>query len=422
MKKFTADRQPSPAVCRRGVMAAILLAGTLATQVADAEVGLTVGVEAAGEAPLTAVVTASAASDDAIVSYEWGLLPTENRCRQKSCEIDIPIASCRRVGAEVTTVLGETASDANQLCARGPNGSPPRVEIDVTNLVATARATRGSSRVVITRMWVDDRPPVDGGEPLTIADDGACHAVDALAVDDEGRVGFERRTVCTGPDAPRAWIGFDSLCPPLGGTQTICNEIDHPLGLGVKTSTNSEMDVDDCVTMPAPDMLTRHVLVGEDDNGRRIFAGAFACGAPAGGPPRLFFAEVPEAATPGRTGRSLTVRPSLYGGSPPFDITVRSPGILTTVAGENSSDPRIEIRRLPVVGAEEVVDFPISVSIVDADGLRAEAEGIIQVAGEMVVVVPPGTASSASGCTTAPPPMTPWLCLIALGVFVRRRK
>jgi hypothetical protein len=398
-------------------MAAVFLAGAFATQVAEGEVAVTIGVDTGPVAPLAATVTASASSDEPIIAYDWGLLPSATRCRQRTCELEIPIASCRNVHVEATTTLGERGVAEEQVCAGDDEGQPPRVRIavrDGAQLEVEPVAMFGSDRVALVRLWVDDREPVDDGKGMIVP-------VDALVVDTVGRVGFDSRTLCTGKDAPIAWFGYDAICPTLGATQTICNEVTSEVSARVSTSSISDFDVNTCVTKPAPTELVRELLVSEDHAGRRTYAGAFRCGAPADGPLRLLFAALPDGES-GVSGASLTVRLLLYGGRPPFDITASMDGAFVRVEDESTAQPRLRISSLPLVPADETHEYELRMSIADANGLTASAVTTVTVRGQLVVGPGP-VAESGAACTTASPAaMSPWLCVIALGVFARRRR
>lgn len=399
------DRQAFVPGCRAGVMATVLL--TAFAQSATAQVGI--GVEVTQRAPSPIVVTATVGGDEPVVAYDWSTLPTVERCRAASCTYDEPLSACRSVRAEVTTLRGDVASAERFACVDDERGAPPRARIELA-ASADGRQVRvvgvaGDEPVAWSRLWIDSESAITDDTWTTLPEDDGCHAVDAVVADRSGRIGVTRKQICAN-DAPRAWVGVDRLCPPIGTPQTFCVEVDHPLGLDVETSSTSDVAIG-CATPNAPGGLAREVFAGVDERGARVFASVLRCGA--GASPRLFFASLPEGRG-GASGAELTLEPELYGGTPPFEVELEGVELLRVRDADTS--PKLDVR-LPTV-AEAIV--AVRIVLEDAEGLTAEATTNVSVSSSGVTPV-----SEGAGCRAAPGEAGGAWLLLALLVLVRRR-
>lgn len=419
-------------VCRPWPQLAwVALAGALATSPASAEEALEIVLaQTSTLAPTVVVATASTASVEPFVAYRWGPFGEHPRCRHDRCEVDVPVAMCRSVSVEATTLLGATVTATRSFCADAPSGRPPSASIGVVRaagqITATPTVETHGARIIRLWMWVDDRQ-VDPTEPATIAVDGGCHVVDLVAVDAEGRLGLDHRSLCTGADAPRVWLGSsEGLCPSVGVSHEVCSEVDHPLGFAV-ISDEGPVPANGCSDpLPAPQGVERRVMRVRDDSGALSYGSIVHCGAPASGAPVLFFADAPRTAD-ATVEQALEVDVQLFGGEAPFNVEAQlGPDHRgrTQPAGATIGQSSAKVRVAEVANGPEQRQLVITIR--DARGLQATAEVTVQVAG--VTAAPParGFSSNAqsAGCLVAarPDPMLPALILFAaFGLWRRRR-
>lgn len=392
-------------------MAAFLVCSALLAQPARGEVEVEIASSVTIGMPAEVVLTASVSEDETIIAYDWASLPTVERCRTRMCRLQSELAACRRVETEVTSLRGDVGVASAQVCIPDVGGEAPRAEIVVelegTKTRVRARADAGADDVLFARLWVDAMGPFDDGRAVELDVANDCHVVDVLVADVVGRVGFATRRFCT-DEAPRAWIGLDALCPRIDSNQRLCVEIEHPLGLEVSTSSTTDLDAD-CNRRRAPGALERHVFIGEDERGQRVFASAFGCGS--GGDGRLMFVEPPPPANAGY-GERFRVEPKVFGGRAPFSATATGFDVaLATSVGE------VDLIAPASYDADGVVEG--SVTLRDAEGRTATFDVTVRLDGDPIPVL----SESASGCTsTRGSPTGVYVVLVGLLALARRRR
>jgi MYXO-CTERM domain-containing protein len=340
------------------------------------------------------------------------------------------VASCRRIAVEVTTVLGDTAGSTSTLCVPDEEGSPPGVGLRVDDTPGEPvrvglEIAQGSDSIVGKRLWIDDQE-LDGSSTVALERDEGCHAVDAMVYDAQGRIGLAQKTICTGVDGPRLWLGADpGACLPLGERFSLCAEAHHPLGLTMEVSAGN-VPMDDCEQDEAvPNSFGRRLMRVTDAAGIEATASVFVCGAPKTGAPRLLFAALPDAVQ-GKQGISVQIPALISGGEPPFhySATLRSNlrGRTTPVEVQAGSDPRAPVIRVeqPAEGTGQ-----LELTVSDAAGLSASAKAVLTVGPS-----PPAngysSADSSSGCSTVEGAPSGggsmWLMFLAVGLHYAARR
>ncbi len=393
-------------------MAAFIALGALAAQPAEGQVGLQLEVEVTGRAPAQVEVGTSVDATETVIAYDWRTLPTPEPCRTETCTYDSELVGCRWIEAQVTTLRGDVERANTQACVEDAPDEAPRaelvVEVEGSETRVRGRARDGKIATLFTRMWVDDRGPFDGDDAVVIDVAKDCHVVDVLVADEDGRVSFLSRRFCAA-DAPRAWVGPSAVCPPVGATQSLCADVEHPLGLDVQTSSVSEIDRDDCLTERVRGRLERRVLVVEDTRGMRGYASAFTCGSAPNG--RMMFADDPSPISV-EAGSSATFRTTVYGGTPPF--TVSSDGSRVTVQSQGA-EPAFEIQA-PIFGDRMQT---VGVTLQDAEGRVATFDVQLRLAPGSIIS--PSSDEGASCRTTTGSEAGLFALLAAVLLFVRRR-
>ncbi len=410
-------RQRGSAGCKRLGMAVVLLAGALFATTASAQVELVPSLESP-DAPAVFTVTASTPPDEPILAYEWSGLGMAPRCRAQDCTIDLPVASCRRVQVSVTDRFGTVTTVDRQICANESGSRPPRATIGVeigTPMTAVAQVEEGDARVTITHLWIDDVEV--SGTRGELPEDGACHVVDLLVADVEGRIGLDQRIVCRDPDAPRIEVGGDpSFCPPLGETLRACAEVIDPLGRGVTPIEGAALPLDGCGETAASARVERVLVSGAAGSGR-IHGSMIACRAPSIGRPNLLFVRAPSALVVTR-GAARSTEIQIDGGEPPFSVTARLFGSETidvspTVVGESSATLSL---RVPDSG-----DWSrFEVRVTDTRGLEAVGTATVTT----MFADPTGPQSAtAIGCSAFPGEGAAllWILIGAIPLLRRRR-
>jgi MYXO-CTERM domain-containing protein len=419
------DRQLAQVACRPLWMLS-LLAGLWFPALASAQV--TVEIVASAEeaaAPVALTLTASTApEDEPILGYEWRGIAVSPRCRARNCTIDFPVASCRRVEVSVTDRFGELTTTSRQVCAYDGTSRPPEANIDVRAgdpITVSAESVAGADRVVVTRLWIDDREAEGGfGE---LANDGQCHAVELLVADAQGRVGIDQRLVCPDGETPRIVVGADpTFCPQRGGILRACAEVIDPLGEGVDAIGGERVPLDGCAGLPVPSGVDRIVVRGETGGGV-THGSMIACTAPSSGRANLVFAALPALVNVVR-GESKSAVLSIYGGEPPYAIDGSLEGSTTigiSRAGVDDALPAIELR-VPAAGTWDRLELTIT----DARGLTAVATASVSTTSPPPMTMPPPMNSQPQsavgfGCT-ATSGEAGWWMLGLLIVFLRRRR
>ncbi|MBI2378952.1 MAG: hypothetical protein HYV07_33465 [Deltaproteobacteria bacterium] len=182
--------------------------------------------EPAAMAPATIVLTATVGAEVPI-AFDWGVLETAPRCRGARCELRLDSPTCERVKLEISTLEGAPISLEGVVCA----GDAPEAKLELAATEAgidfLASAKPASSPLGSLRLYVDGRLLAEPQGALPR--DGACHAVDVVAIDELGGVGLDRRSVCTG-NGPRVWVGSSQPSPVDGAGRELCVEALDPLG------------------------------------------------------------------------------------------------------------------------------------------------------------------------------------------------
>ncbi|MEQ9495555.1 MAG: hypothetical protein RIT81_01825 [Deltaproteobacteria bacterium] len=406
------NRQVLTDACRWGVMAAFIALGALATQPAEGQVGLELEVEVTGRAPAQVAVGASVDANETVIAYDWRTLPTAQPCRAETCTYDSELLGCRWVEAEVTTLRGDVERANTQACVEDTPDEAPRaelvVEVEGSETRVRGRARDGKVATLFTRMWVDDRGPFDGDAAAVIDVAKDCHVVDVLVADADGRVSFLSRRFCAA-DAPRAWVGPSAVCPPIGATQSLCADVEHPLGLDVETSSVSEIDRDDCTTERVDGRLDRRVFVVRDERGMRGYASAFMCGSAPNG--RMMFADDPSPVS-AEAGSFVTFRTTVYGGTPPFSVSSDGPRVTVQSQG---AEPTFELEA-PIFGDRMQT---VEVTLQDAEGRVATFDVQLRLAPGSIIS--PSSDEGASCRTTTGSEVGLFALLGAVLLFLRRR-
>ncbi|MCK6552710.1 hypothetical protein L6R52_43205 [Myxococcota bacterium] len=378
----------------------------------------------AARAPATLVLTASVSTGDAVVAYDWGLLPAAPRCRSAACPLSMPVAACERVDVRATTELGEALTATVAACARDALGAPPRAELVISEsdggfLVEPSWAL-GDAPVAITRLWIDDGEVLEPARPAGFAVDGGCHAVDLLVVDVDGRFGLDRRRVCGHADAPRAWLGADGApYAPITDGLAVCLEVDHPLGLAVEVVSGAVTNEGCAPRVAAPPGLERRVAIVRDAAGATSFASLFVAGIAPDAPPTLFFASLPAFAS-GIAGRPMELSIALVGGQGPFVVeavvTDAAGGAPTPISARVPSGPTAKVSFTPI---GLISSGRVDVVVTDVHGREARATGELAVyPGSVGPEVPGAAACTASG---GPGGGAALVAIALVGLWVRRR-
>lgn len=427
------DRQWPRAACT-GVRVLVPLLGIIAAaSPGQAQVDVAIAVsDTVADAPVTLTLTASVAGFDPVIAYRWTGLDAAPRCARSRCELHLPVASCRRVGLEVTTLLGETATATTSICANDQGEAPPSIDVRATvdgaRLTFDAIAHRGVAEIVSRRVWIDELMQVELRGQVELTD--GCHAIDGLVIDAMGRVGFDRQIVCVGKDVPEVWLGATpGACPTIGQRHRLCAEAEHPLGAAVQR-VDGDAPIGDCGgDVVAPTDLRRMLVRGRDDNDIESFGSVFACTAPDRGPARLVFAGLPDEIV-GRVFGPLAAELSIYGGAPPFEVraTFTKNGRLLGTSNETTLQPKltISLTGLAVVEGEH----SLAIQVTDERGLTARVQTLVHLepggnSGVDGGVPARGYNSSADGaaaCTAATPDSGELVFFCVLFGFALRRR
>lgn len=394
-------RHSSSLGCRAPSVMAFLLAGTMLSRVAFAQVDLELVVSASvAEAPVLLTVTAETPLEEPILAYRWSGLGVAPRCKAKDCTLDLPVAGCRRVAVTVTDRFGEETTQSRQICALEEGARPPQASIEVEGgepMIATAGVRAGTATVTITRLWVDDA--LAEGETAEIPADGACHVIDLMAADAEGRIGVDQRVVCAGREASSIWVGaMPGFCVRPGETFTVCSEVDAAFGVEVSPVSGDAIPPGACAELPAPVGLERYVVRGDTEEAR-LHGSLLGCTAPDKGRPVLMFARIGDdySARTGGTGRFPIF---IDGGQPPFTVT----GILrreSAAVSETVSSPDGDLELLIPIPA--TFDFTtLEVRVTDSRNQHASATASIDELEPPPAAADPQFASEGvASCTTA---------------------
>jgi hypothetical protein len=324
--------------------------------------------------PAHLVLTASASSaGDPIVAYDWTTLDVSPRCRTAHCAIDIAIASCRRVEIQATTVLGDTLTATKSVCIGDDKGRPPNASFTMRDpLTAVTNMTAATDRIAIVRRWLDDRSIA--ADPVSIPNDGACHALDLLVSDAKGRIALDRRSICTSTAAPILWMGAaPSPFVVAGQKMKLCAEGVDPLG-GTLEKTSGDVPLDGCTPdSDPPSSIVRDTLRARRGRGVESTASIFVALAPAQNPRTLLFADLPFMPN-AVAGDEVMTELDVVGGLPPYTIAVTvTPPSGRALAG--SADPVDAAGKTQVhVPAQEAGMIMVDVVVRDARGLAASAQ------------------------------------------------
>jgi hypothetical protein len=425
------DRQSRRLGCTAIRMSFGLLA-LLSARVALAAATVTIDVAATStHAPAKITLSANFDGEDPVIAYDWDLLDSAPRCRLGRCELDVPIASCRRVEVRVTTDLGETATATRAVCLGDVEGQPPIARLVIEDrgegpVIIRARFDARTDPVRVRRFWIDDRE--EEGDLGELVRDGGCHAVDLLIADERGRIGLDRRRICTGVDAPRVWLGaMPASFVPVADTLTVCGDTDHPAALDL-VRTQGNLPIRGCEAIAVPASVRREVVRVRDTSGIESTASLIFGAAPSRAAPRLFFAELRNAVTV-REPAPVEVDVDLFGGEGPFAITATLASLTAKTTDFERVEETTSSLRLrfdpPATG-----DYSLELAIVDARGLEARASGLVTVFpaearpdGGMNVE-PSNARSSSVGCTIVDPPASAMLFfeLALVAIAIRRRR
>lgn len=401
---MAAVQRSARAALGRSGLVSMVAACTLSSSAGLAAPGLRLVLPAeAPVAPARVEVRASATATDPIIDYDWGPLDVAPRCRASSCSVSLPVAACVTLHVAVTTDLGETATATAAACATDGAGAPPIAELVVVEAAERVEITpswrEGSDPIVSARMWVGaEREVITPPRVVVLERDGGCHAVDLLVADGRGRIGLDRRTVCTGEAGPRPWLGArEGAITPASSGLVLCAEVDHPLGLEVE-QISGEVPLEGCAPPVAPPPeLERRTLVVFDQEGLVSTASLLVARAPDSGAPTLVFATLGQHGRP-IAGGPLEVPLAVHGGEAPFSVEATlqlSGGVTATVAAAARAEGVFSLvsQRLPGSGTAQ-----LRVTVVDGRGLAASA------ATELEIVDQAAAEPSASvklGCTTS---------------------
>jgi hypothetical protein len=355
-------------------------------------VPLSVLLDPAPMAPATLTVTASTPIDEPILAYAWSGISLEPRCRSKSCPVELPIASCRRVEVTVTDRFGEDTTADAQACATEDGFMPPRARIRIDGSTARAIAEQGDATVTGVELWIDGAP-AEGTEAVLAE---GCHVIDLLVADAEGRIGVDQRTTCpTG--GPRIWVGASpSFCPPFGQPIRVCTEVDDPTGQGLSPGQGGDLPLDTCIERAAP--LEPQPMLARGEAGGGAFHGSALGCVSAPGRPTLVFARIDEAYVLAR-GKTERITVSVDGGEGPFVVQgeLRGRGGSTETASVSTSFADLSFD-LPANA--EITELRVTVS--DGRGLVSTASAKVTMS--TVPTMPPpsnGISSAEIGCTQA---------------------
>jgi hypothetical protein len=329
------------------------------------------------------------------------------------------VASCRRVEVSVTDRFGEVTTVEDQICANEDGAAPPRAWIEISDRRVVGQNMQGAARIVLSRLWIDDREVEDGAE---LPDDGACHVIEMLVADEEGRIGLDQRFACGDPDAPRIALGADpTFCPRRSETLRICAEVIDPLGRGVEPIAGEPVPLDDCAGLIPSSYVDRIVVRGETGDGV-IHGSMIACTAPSEGRPNLLFAQTARTVTVVR-GETRSAAVSVYGGEPPY-----------SVEGALDGTSNIGISRSGIAGPVASIDLSVPRSgtwdllelvVTDSRGLTAAVTASVATMDPTMMMMPPvgqdPQAAVSFGCSAPGVDGIAWWILIALPLFWRRR-
>jgi len=425
-------RQSLELACRPPMMALVITLGLGLSAPAQAELAVQlVWSPTATTAPAQLVLTASVSGDDPALEYAWQGLDGWPPCAGPRCDLAMPLASCRRVGLQVTGLSGALASAEAQVCADDEAGSPPQAHMELQMLSTGLRVRRGSTpggaEILASHLFVDE---VQVHEPFAFLEsDEGCHAVDLIVVDALGRIGQDRRQACFSEVAPRVRLGAQPAVVTQEQLQRVCAELQHPLGLSISQVAGPQLSEDDCaLAAPAPQVLSRPIMRVQDERDVSSTGSLWVVRAPESGPATLPWL-VP-ATGPWQFGRVIAV--DILGGLPPYELQaeVGIAGLRWPVPAEPTEQAGRWLLQMPNPAVSDV-DFVITATVQDARALGTYLEAPILAASAATDAgvpqdggVPAPTQDLSSSCSNLTP-QGAWHylgLLVFVALHIRRRR
>lgn len=428
MKSY--DQSPE-AGCRTGMIFAVMTSAMLLSAVAQAELDVQLLVSSTGTvAPASLVATASISGDDPVIEYDWQGLGDWPPCTGPRCEIEMPLAACRRVSVQVTGLSGAISSADTQLCISDGNGAPPQARLQLqalsTGLRVRPTGVPRDAPIVASYFYVDAEQVDEAAADLN--GDSGCHAVDFIVVDAEGRTGQDRRTLCLSMTGPQISLGAQPLELTNSSTQSLCTALDHPLGLDVGVVASDFVSTDGCADPDlTPSVLRRVVLTAEDSAGVRAHASLMLVRVPDQGPPTLAWLS-----RPNELSFDQVDGLDIVGGQSPFVVEAEvysesgATQLVVGVTPQAERQVKLRIPPAPLIAA----GYRIRATVTDARGVGTTLD--MPVTREQIGLdagvgrdgsLPAAVQSDSAACTSlGGEGAAPLLLPLLLAAFRRRRR